>query len=72
MLDIDASRKARVSAAMAAIDVFDFAPMLAVTEAVVREAIAMPRNAVAIIVAIAIDRDGDTAAVACSIRTGQP
>jgi len=50
---------------MAAIDVFDFAPMLAVTEAVVREAIAMPRNAVAIIVAIAIDRDGDTAAVAC-------
>jgi hypothetical protein len=32
---------------MAAIDVFDFA-MLAVTEAVVREAIAMRRNAVAV------------------------
>ena len=45
---------------MAAIDVFDFA-MLAVTEAVVREAIAMRRNAVAVGVAITIDCGRDTA-----------
>ncbi len=60
LLDIDAIRKAW----MAAIGVFDFTAKLAVTEAVVREAIAVRRNAVPVSIAIAIDRDRDTASVA--------